>query len=114
MFCNKWGDGKDFIDKKSGYKILKYINRIPFSVRCGNGGDFQQFGIWLAEEMEDYKNRGMWIRLAKINHRSVLEQCLSFVKDSNADNKIALFLWKLKEIKNQKPDLKPDDKSFQK
>jgi hypothetical protein len=68
----------------------KYISR-----------DFQAYGIWLAEEMNDYKNRGMWIKLAKINHRSVLEQALSFVKDSNADNKIALFLWKLKQLKTQ-------------
>ena len=68
----------------------KYISR-----------DFQAFGIYLAEEMDDYKNRGMWIRLAKTNHRPVLERALSFVKDSNADNKIALFLWKLKQIKNQ-------------
>jgi hypothetical protein len=66
----------------------KYISR-----------DFQAFGIYLAEEMNDYKNRGMWIRLAKTNHRSVLEAALSFVKDSNADNKIALFLWKLKKLK---------------
>lgn len=66
----------------------KYISR-----------DFQSYGIWLSEEMEDYKNRGMWIKLAKTNHRSVLEQALSFVKDSNADNKIGLFLWKLKQIK---------------
>jgi len=69
----------------------KYISR-----------EFQSFGIYLAEEMDDYKNRGMWIRLAKTNHRAVLEQALSFVKDSNADNKIALFLWKLKQLKNQK------------
>jgi hypothetical protein len=66
----------------------KYISR-----------EFQSFGIRLAEEMDDYKNRGMWIRLAKTNHRSVLEQALSFVKDSTADNKIALFLWKLKQLK---------------
>jgi hypothetical protein len=68
----------------------KYISR-----------DFQSFGIWLAEEMDDYKNRGMWIKLAKTNHRSVLEKALSFVKDSTADNKIALFLWKMKQIKNE-------------
>jgi hypothetical protein len=66
----------------------KYISR-----------EFQSFGIRLAEEMDDYKNRGMWIRLAKTNHRSVLEQALSFAKDSTADNKIALFLWKLKQLK---------------
>lgn len=63
--------------------------------------DFQAFGIYLAEEMEDYKNKGMWIKLAKSNHRSILEKALSFVKDSNADNKIALFLWKMKQIKNE-------------
>lgn len=68
----------------------KYISR-----------DFQSYGIWLAEEMDDYKNRGMWIRLAKTNHRSVLEECYSFVKDSTADNKIGLFLWKLKQLKNE-------------
>ncbi len=69
----------------------KYISR-----------DFQSYGIWLAEEMEDYKNRGMWIRLAKTNHRAVLEQCLSFVKDSKAENIVGLFLWKMKQLKNEK------------
>ncbi len=68
----------------------KYISR-----------DFQAFGIWLSEEMDDYKNRGMWIKLAKNNHRAVLEKALSFVKDSNADNKIALFLWKMKQLKSE-------------
>ena len=68
----------------------KYISR-----------DFQSFGIWLSEEMDDYKHRSMWIRLAKTNHRAVLERALSFVKDSNADNKIALFLWKMKQLKNE-------------
>ena len=68
----------------------KYISR-----------DFQAFGIYLAEEMEDYKNKGMWIKLAKTNDRAVLEKALSFTKDSTADNKIGLFLWKLKQIKNE-------------
>ena len=66
----------------------KYISR-----------DFQAFGIYLAEEMEDYKHKSMWIKLAKINHRSILEAALSFTKDANADNKIGLFLWKLKQLK---------------
>jgi len=66
----------------------KYISR-----------EFQSFGIHLAEEMDDYKNRGMWIRLAKTNHRSVLEQTLSFVKDSTAPKKVALIVWKIKQVK---------------
>ena len=68
----------------------KYISR-----------DFQAYGIYLAEQFNDYKNRGMWIKLAKSNHRSVLEKAYSFVIDSNADNKIALFLWKLKQLKGE-------------
>lgn len=73
----------------------KYISR-----------DFQAFGIYLSEEMDDYKNRGMWIKLAKINHRAILERALSFVKDSTVDNKIALFLWKMKQLKNEKNNTK--------
>ena len=79
---------KDFNPTKD-----KYISR-----------DFQAFGIYLSEEMEDYEHRSMWIRLAKTNHRPLLEQVLSFVKDSNADNKVALFLWKLKQLKNIKTE----------
>ena len=73
----------------------KYISR-----------DFQAFGIYMAEEMDDYVHRSMYIRLAKVNHRSVLEAALSFVKDSKAENKIGLFLWKLKQIKNEKNNTK--------
>lgn len=66
----------------------KYISR-----------EFQSFGIHLAEELDDYKHRGLYIKLAKTVHRSILEKALSFVSDSNAKNKGALFMWKLKELR---------------
>lgn len=66
----------------------KYISR-----------EFQSYGIHLAEELDDYKHRSLYIKLAKITHRSILERALSFCIDSNAKNKGALFMWKLKEIK---------------
>ena len=61
--------------------------------------EFQTFGLHLAETLDDYKHRGLYMRLAKTVHRSLLEQALSFVSDSKADNKGALFMWKLKELK---------------
>ena len=64
--------------------------------------EFQSYGIYLAEELDDYKHRGLYIRLAKIMHRSILEKALAFVSDSNAKNKGALFMWKIKELKAQK------------
>src|SRR3989339_845427 len=72
----------------------KYISR-----------EFQSFGIYLSEELDDYKHRGLYIKLAKTIHRAILEKALSFVSDSNAKNKGALFMWKLGKLrKNPKSD----------
>ncbi len=68
----------------------KYISR-----------EFQSYGIYLAEALGDYKHRSLYIKLAKTIHRSVLEKTLSYVKDSRAKNKGALFMWKLKKIKEE-------------
>ena len=64
--------------------------------------EFQTFGLYLAEHLDDYKHRSLYIKLAKTVHRSILEKALSFTVDSNAKNKGALFMWKLKELKNEK------------
>jgi hypothetical protein len=61
--------------------------------------EFQTFGLHLAEELDDYKHKSLYIKLAKTVHRSVLEQALSFAIDSTAANKGALFMWKLKELR---------------
>jgi len=61
--------------------------------------EFQTFALKLAEELDDYKHRAIYMRLAKTVHRSVLERALSFCVDSKADNKGALFMWKLKELR---------------
>lgn len=66
----------------------KYISR-----------EFQTFGLHIAEQLDDYKHRSLYIKLAKTVHRSILERALSFVVDSNAKNKGALFMWKLKELR---------------
>lgn len=62
--------------------------------------EFQTFGLYLAEQLDDYKHRSLYIKLAKTVHRSILEKALSFVSDSNADNRGALFMWKLKELRS--------------
>lgn len=66
----------------------KYISR-----------EFQAYGIYLAEELNDYKHRALYIRLAKTIPRAILEKALSFVKDSNAKSRARLFMWKLKKIR---------------
>jgi len=72
----------------------KYISR-----------EFQSFGIYMTEELNDYKHKSLYMKLAKTVHRSILEKALSYTKDSRAKNKGALFMWKLtqlrKDIKNK-------------
>ena len=67
----------------------KYISR-----------EFQTFGIHLTESLNDYKHKSLYMRLAKTVHRSILEKALSFTIDSNAKNKGALFMWKLKQLRS--------------
>jgi len=61
--------------------------------------EFQAYGIHLAEELDDYKHRGLYIKLAKTYPRALLEKAFSFTVDSKADNKGALFMWKLAQLK---------------
>ncbi len=75
--------------------------------------EFQSFGIHMAEKLDDYKHRSLYIKLAKTVHRSILEKALSFVVDSNAKNKGALFMWKLKELKTQSIKIKDVPQSKQ-
>lgn len=67
----------------------KYISR-----------EFQQYGYELAEELDDMKHKGLYIKLAKETPRGLLESARSFVKDAeNVKNKGRLFMWKLSELK---------------
>ncbi len=63
--------------------------------------EFQAFGLQLAEELDDWKNKSLYIRLAKNTPRKTLEKALYFVKDQNRNtikSKAKLFMWKLKEL----------------
>lgn len=73
----------------------KYISR-----------EFQSFGVHLSEELDDPKHKSLYIKMAKTVHRSILEKALSFVSDSNARNKAALFMWKVAQLRKQTEESK--------
>lgn len=68
----------------------KYISR-----------EFQKYGIYLAETLNDYPHRSLYIRLAKTIPRAILEKALTFVKDAHATSKPRLFMWKMKELRSK-------------
>jgi len=86
--------------------ILKKFNPLKDKyISC----EYQAFGVYLSEKLEDERRKSLYIKLAKTIPRVVLEEALRFVIDAGARRKAALFMWKLKElgafnkiIKNQK------------
>lgn len=60
--------------------------------------EFQAYGVYLAEKLEDTHRTSLYIKFAKTIPRPVLEQALRFVVDSSARKKGAFFMWKLKEL----------------
>lgn len=66
----------------------KYISR-----------EFQSYGIYLAETLNDMKHKSLYIRLAKTVPRAILEKALSFVKDARATSRPRLFMWKMGKLK---------------
>ena len=79
----------------------KYISR-----------EFQSYGIYLSESLNDYKHKALYIKLAKTTNRALLERALSYCKDARTTtpNKGALFMWKLKKLKDEGNGIK-DEKS---
>lgn len=64
--------------------------------------EFQDFGLRLAYELNDMKNKSLYIKLAKTTPRHILEEAKNAVKDSsNVRSKAKLFMWKLAQIKKE-------------
>lgn len=93
--------------KKIGLILEKYDPKVDKHV----SREFQAYGVHLAEELDDYKHKGLYIKLAKTYPRPLLEKAYSFVIDSNAKNKGALFMWKLKQLKTEGKTQNPNPKS---
>ncbi len=67
--------------------------------------EFQAYGLELAKELDDWKNKSLYLRLAKTIDRQLLEKARYFVKDQNPGaikTPYKLFMWKLKELKEGK------------
>jgi len=82
--------------------ISKIIDETKHKDRPKNiSTEFQMYGVFLAETLEDTKRYGLYIKLAKTYPRGILEEALNYTKDyHNARNKGKIFLWRLKQLKS--------------
>lgn len=64
--------------------------------------EFQKYGYDLAEELGDLERKTLYMKLAKEVPRHLLESARNFVKDAtNVKNPAKLFMWKLKQLKDE-------------
>lgn len=62
--------------------------------------EFQMYGVYLAESLDDTKHYSLYIKLAKEVDRNLLEEALNFTKGYfGAKNKAKVFMWKLAELR---------------
>lgn len=69
--------------------------------------EFQLYAYDLAVELNDLEHKSLYMRLAKNTPRGLMETARGFVKDAvNARSKGRLFMWKLKQLKNENAKVK--------
>ncbi|MGA2910572.1 MAG: hypothetical protein ABSE04_02100 [Candidatus Microgenomates bacterium] len=69
--------------------------------------EFQKYAYDLAEELGDMQHKSLYMKLAKETPRGLLDSARSFVKDAqNARSKGRLFMWKLKQLKDESKNKK--------
>ena len=82
-------------------KISKVLEEIKYKDRPKNiSQEFQMYGVFLAETLDDTKHYSLYIKLAKELPRGLLEEALNYTKDYyNARNKGKIFMWRLKQLR---------------
>lgn len=65
--------------------------------------EFQDFGVWLSEQLHDPKHKALYIKLAKEKPRIRLHEAMVFAVGYNTKsvNRGKLFMWKLAEMEKE-------------
>lgn len=64
--------------------------------------EFQVYGVYLAEELDDTTHYSLYIKLAKDYPRAMLDEALTFTKGyTKAKSKGRVFMWRLAQLKKE-------------
>lgn len=63
--------------------------------------EFQDYAYRLAVALDDTAHTPIYMRMAKNTPREILEKAKSFVIDANARSKAKMFMWKVRQIKEE-------------
>ncbi len=88
-------------------KLSQAIDEVRFKDRPKNlTTEFQVYGVYLAECLDDTKHYSLYIKLAKTVNRGLLDEALAFCKGYNSPkSKARVFMWKLTQLKKLTKEL---------
>jgi len=84
-------------------KIGQIIAEQKFPQRPKNlSTEFQVYGCYLAEQLDDTKHYSLYIKLAKEYPRALLDEALTYTKGyTKAKSKGRVFMWRLSQLKKE-------------
>lgn len=84
-------------------KIGQIIDETKHPSRPKNlSTEFQVYGVYLAESLNDTKHYSLYIKLAKVYPRALLDEALTFTKGyTRAKSKAKVFMWRLSQLKKE-------------
>lgn len=82
-------------------KIGQIIEEIKNPNRPKNlSREFQVYGVYMAEELDDTAHYSLYIKLAKDYPRAMLDEALTYTKGyTKAKSKGRVFMWRLQQLK---------------
>lgn len=83
--------------------ISEVLEKTQTTKRAKNiSQEFQLFGVYMADSLDDQKHYSLYIKLAKTYERALLEQALNYAKGyTSAKSKAKIFMWRLKQLKEE-------------
>lgn len=84
----KKDEGSPFAEATEGHSKQRRISQ-----------EWQDYAYRMALELDDKGHTSLYMRLCKNTQRGILEEALTFVRDSQAKSKARLFMWKVKQLK---------------
>lgn len=91
------------MDKKGFANIVSILDKYDFDEPKQRriSREFQDYAYRLAVDLDDTAHTPIYMRMVKNTSRELLERARSFVTDSNARSKAKLFMWKVKQLKDE-------------
>ena len=90
--------------------MVKSLGEILRNIQAKDAGkylkhEWQLYGYRLANWLDDMERISLYMRLAKTEHRKLLDEAWDFVKDAyHPNSKSKLFMWKLSQLRKERAD----------